>query len=560
MSFTDIFGGTTVYSSDVSYRAVALTANVTLDWPTETAPTGNVVSAIMDVTPSSAGFIIRMPAANKASVGETALFFNVGANSFIVADNGGNTIVTIAAGQAWQVYLTSNTTVNGTWRSNQYGVGTSVATAGSLIGAGIKAIGTTLNQAMSATTLNTNYTAGEPDRSEVFNWTGGAGTFSLPSSSVVGNDWFLHLRNSGTGGLTVATTVGGQNVNGGATLMLNPGDSSILFCDGGNYFTIGLGKSASFAFDFVSISLTGQPSPYILAGANLNRVAYRFTGNITGNVQIVVPSTVQQYWVTNGTDLASAPYTIEVKTLAGLGVTLSRDQRAILFCDGTNVLDADTAGISSPLSVAQGGTGATTDSGARINLGATSVGNALFTAADGAAARTAIGAVNIAGDTMTGALTLPAVTVTRTTVSTLTSQLSNVDNEFQLSVFNGATSGASGTVKATFGLYYLGSSLNGGIQFTRGSDGVTGWMNFLTSGTERMRITSAGEVGIGTPSPNASAILDVQSTVKGVRFPNMTTAQKNAIATPAAGLVIFDTTLAKLCVYTGAAWQTITSA
>jgi len=71
--------------------------------------------------------------------------------------------------------------------------------------------------------------------------------------------------------------------------------------------------------------------------------------------------------------------------------------------------------------------------------------------------------------------------------------------------------------------------------------------------------TFAGSVGIGATA-NASAILDAQSTTKGVRFPNMTTTQKLAIATPAAGLVVFDTTLSKLCVYSGAAWQTITSA
>ena len=38
----------------------------------------------------------------------------------------------------------------------------------------------------------------------------------------------------------------------------------------------------------------------------------------------------------------------------------------------------------------------------------------------------------------------------------------------------------------------------------------------------------------------------------------VTTTEKNALS-PAAGWVVFDTTLGKLCVYTGAAWQTITS-
>lgn len=73
-------------------------------------------------------------------------------------------------------------------------------------------------------------------------------------------------------------------------------------------------------------------------------------------------------------------------------------------------------------------------------------------------------------------------------------------------------------------------------------------------------LNSTVNIGIGTASPVTSALLDVQSTTKGVRFPNMTTTQKTAIVTPAAGLVVFDTTLARLCLYTGVAWQTITSA
>jgi hypothetical protein len=80
-----------------------------------------------------------------------------------------------------------------------------------------------------------------------------------------------------------------------------------------------------------------------------------------------------------------------------------------------------------------------------------------------------------------------------------------------------------------------------------------------TSGSERMRITSAGLMGIGTGTPASSAIVDVTSTTLGFKFPVMTTTQKNAIVSPVAGLVVFDSTLAKLCVYSGSAWQTITS-
>jgi hypothetical protein len=67
-----------------------------------------------------------------------------------------------------------------------------------------------------------------------------------------------------------------------------------------------------------------------------------------------------------------------------------------------------------------------------------------------------------------------------------------------------------------------------------------------------------GAVITGGTSIDASAQLQVDSTTKGVLFPRMTTTQKNAISSPATGLVIFDTTLGKLCVYSST-WQTITS-
>jgi len=51
----------------------------------------------------------------------------------------------------------------------------------------------------------------------------------------------------------------------------------------------------------------------------------------------------------------------------------------------------------------------------------------------------------------------------------------------------------------------------------------------------------------------------IQSTLNGIVVPNFTTTQKNSLVAPVAGQVIFDTTLAKLCVYSGTAWQTVTS-
>jgi hypothetical protein len=93
------------------------------------------------------------------------------------------------------------------------------------------------------------------------------------------------------------------------------------------------------------------------------------------------------------------------------------------------------------------------------------------------------------------------------------------------------------------------------------NDFSTGAIKFGAGGTStaQMILTSGGNVGIGTTSPNASALLDITSTTKGFLPPRMTTTQKNAIATPATGLVVYDTTLNKLSVYTGAGWETVTS-
>ena len=397
-TYTNVFGGANIYPAEISYSSLTLTSDVILSWPQETSVNTNLATRIIDVTASSSGLSIFLPDANKASTGETILFNNLGSQTVSIKNADGVQILSLTNGTLWQIYLTGNTNTAGSWQILQYGAATSQANASALAGTGIVAVGTLLSQSVPITTFNSNYTAGVTDRAKMFVWnSSGAGVFTLPSAPTAGSNWFCYLRNSGDGAI-VATPQGSETINDEAVLSFQPGDSAIIATDGVNFYTIGFGQQAIFAFDYTSVNVAGTGN-YTLSGSELNRIAYDFTGVLTGNRDIIVPATVQQYWVTNDT---TGAYTLTIKTSAGTGIAIAQGSSAILYCNGTNVVNASTAGIAIPITVLQGGTGATTASGARINLGGTSVGIALFTAANQAAAYSALGvaqAGNINGGT-----------------------------------------------------------------------------------------------------------------------------------------------------------------
>jgi len=72
-------------------------------------------------------------------------------------------------------------------------------------------------------------------------------------------------------------------------------------------------------------------------------------------------------------------------------------------------------------------------------------------------------------------------------------------------------------------------------------------------------IIAKSQVGIGTNSPNASAKLEVSSTTQGFLPPRMTTIQRDAITTPATGLIIFNTTTNSLEFKSSFGWTSIIS-
>jgi uncharacterized protein (TIGR02145 family) len=66
--------------------------------------------------------------------------------------------------------------------------------------------------------------------------------------------------------------------------------------------------------------------------------------------------------------------------------------------------------------------------------------------------------------------------------------------------------------------------------------------------------TVNAQVGIGTTTPNTSSILDLTSTNKAFILPRMTTVQRNQIANPVAGMIIFNTDSACSEIYRGSGW------
>jgi hypothetical protein len=109
-------------------------------------------------------------------------------------------------------------------------------------------------------------------------------------------------------------------------------------------------------------------------------------------------------------------------------------------------------------------------------------------------------------------------------------------------------SGGSGT-------YSLDLLPTTGFRILNDSGSVRGINNsLLLGGSNDIQILNSTSIG-NAGAPNASSILDLTSTTKGFLPPRMTTTQKNAIASPAAGLVVYDNTTNKLQCYNGSTWN-----
>jgi hypothetical protein len=339
-TYLNPYTGQTINPSQVGYEYIALTADKELEWPIN-GNTSDVVANIIEVSASTTGLKLIMPPATQVSEGQSALIRNIGANPFTVVTNTTlATIVSVASGVAQYVYVTNNTTVPGTWASVTFGAGTSAANAATLAGYGLLATSTTLNQSYPLTSIYSNYFILDSDRASFLIWESGAGSMTLPSAATVGNNWFVMIRNNGTGILTINRT-GSNTIDGNSSAQLQLAESFVLVSNGSTgYNSYGYGQSATFVYTQLSKVVTG--GTVTLTVVEATNTIQEYTGVLTSNCTVILPPTVQLYSLQNKTT-GSFTLTFSTGAVGASTVTLPQNQTFIAICDGTNVYNAQTA-------------------------------------------------------------------------------------------------------------------------------------------------------------------------------------------------------------------------
>jgi hypothetical protein len=384
-TYTNPYTGQTINPSQVGYESLTISSNTTLTWPINGTTTGNVVANIIEVTATAANLKLILPAATQVSNGQAIIIRNIGSGgnyAFNVVTNVANTVIVnipvSASGtvsNTYYIYVTNNSTQDGTWSNIAMGIGTSSASASTLAGSGLTAINNTLNEATVVTTFSSSYSFVNNDRADLYTWTGGSGTATLPNpiagTGGVGAGWFVIIKNNGTGVLTVAvaggstkidpTSSGASPIGGTATVQVQIANSSVFVTDGYNWFTYALAQTNVFNYtQYVAAVDSIVSSPFVVSQTNAKSVIQQYQGVLGLNLTVLLPQTVQLYSLRNITT-GSYSLTFGISNNAGtaaLGTTITvpANQTIIAISDGTNLYNANSATSSyiATLSVSNG--------------------------------------------------------------------------------------------------------------------------------------------------------------------------------------------------------------
>ena len=140
----------------------------------------------------------------------------------------------------------------------------------------------------------------------------------------------------------------------------------------------GIFDVAIAGYQTVSVTSASQALTYLngpTSTAGLNQSVYamlRFTTTTGAAFSVYAPPVSKQYIVYNNSGYSMTIYNSTVignTTAAGTGITVTDGSKIMVWSDGTNFYELQAANLTGTLAIANGGTGATTASGARTNLG-----------------------------------------------------------------------------------------------------------------------------------------------------------------------------------------------
>ena len=338
-TYTSPFSGNTIQPTDVSYASyTGLTSNLTLQWPVN-GNTGNPAARVMEISFTGSGGLVYMPDATQVSVGQDALIRNVGSTQFTVVGYGGTTIIALAAGQAEYIYVTNNTTQNGTWGMLTFGSGNYAGAASALAGYGLEALSATLNQAYTISALSASYTFLASDQATAFVWSGGTTTATLTAAGTLGSSWFVLIKNNGTGTLTVNCS-GSDTIDGATSKTFQPGNSAFIICTGTGFITVGYGTSSTFVYSVLTLTVTG--GSYTLTASQASNTIQEYSGTLTSNVTVTFPPVANLYVISNQTNASGYSFTVTTGVSGGATATVPASGQATLICDGKNFYNANT--------------------------------------------------------------------------------------------------------------------------------------------------------------------------------------------------------------------------
>jgi hypothetical protein len=276
-SFTNIFTGNPIAPTFNSYNLYTLTGNIGLNWASQFIDTPFIVYQWMDFSANAGGYIVTLPDATQASVGQFMILRNTSgaANSIIFKDNMGNTLVTLAVGTAVILALIDNTTIAGTWTTLPFAGGFSSVTS------------------VAATSLTSGLIIGG---SPITN--AGTLTFSLASAlsslSTLATNGLLVQQSVGT--IVAVDIVGGLNIDvdngdgvaGNPTINLSDTLSGMSSIDVGNFNITN--NVISTTSPNTNIILSPNGTGNILLGSALIPPTVTSTGNVI-NVNNLIATT-----------------------------------------------------------------------------------------------------------------------------------------------------------------------------------------------------------------------------------------------------------------------------